>query len=148
MRICTWVGVQFTFTHHHKLCFTDVSDLVCSLVIIMQNSRWERVLVRFRSFALEISSSLARTLHIITYCFMIRPAVADFPEGAIQFCARTSAHAALCRAQQLVNSLEAVTIPSRVNSSSSCRRSWSLHALPRPRGQQHVTFFNFMRHLL
>ena len=45
-------------------------------------------LMRFSGFALEISSSLTRLLHVCANCFMCRPAAADFPEGAIQFCAR------------------------------------------------------------
>ena len=83
-------------------------------------------LMRFSGFALEISSSLTRLLHVCANCFMSRPAVADFPEGApfnFALVLLTSAHGALCRAQQLVNYMEAVTIPSQVNSSSSRKRS-------------------------
>ena len=69
-------------------------------MIFLQRSRWERVLlVRFRGVALEISGPLARFLHLGTYCFMSRSAIADFPEGATQFCTRVVNISACCIVQ-------------------------------------------------
>ena len=89
-----------------------------------------RFLVRSRGFAFKISGPLARLLHFSTNCFMSRSAIAGFPDGATQFCTRVVKVSARCIVQgpAICELLEAVTIPSHVNSSSSCRRSWSFWA--------------------
>ena len=102
-----WVAAAVSFSYHPKnlkLWSTAASDLVCSFVIILERSRWERVL-SCASVALQLWSAVL--------------GLAFFGSARI---ALTFAHAALCRAQQFVNSMETVTLPSHVNSCSSCRR--------------------------
>ena len=78
---------------------------------------------RFLVFALEITSPLARLLHFSTYCFMSRSAIADFPEGATQFCTRIVNVSARCIVQG------PVICELLGDSSSSYRRSWSFWSL-------------------
>ena len=130
-----WVARAASFKHlprTPKLLFTAASDLVWSLVILLERSLvGVRFLVRFRGFAFKFSGPLARLLHFSTSCFMSRTAIANFPEGATQFCTRALNFSAHCIVQgpATCKLLGGGDQTSQVNSSSSCRRSWSFRAL-------------------
>ena len=146
------VAATVSFTHVSKnpmLWFGTASYLVCSLVSLLQCSR-ERVF-SCASVALRLNSTV-RWLAFFTATQVLLHESLKRLLTSLAVVLSTLAHAALCKDQQFVNSLAAVTIPSHVNFKSSCWRAWSFRALSnsshfRSHCVQHVALFVLKRHL-